>query len=176
MSDAPPADAPAAPPAPAPDAPAEGEGEGTQPDPTALKKALDRERQARRDAEKRAKELAPYEAKAREAEEASKTETQKLNEALAAEKAGRSSAEMELTRYRVASEKGVPLNLVRFLTGATPEEIGESADLLLKELNTKPTMPARPQERTAVSNKPSDASDSEDPMALIKQARAGRLL
>lgn len=141
-----------------------------------LKKALDRERTARREAEKRIKVLEPFEKQAKDLDEASKSEQQKLADALNAEKQGRTSAETELLRYRTAAEKGVPLNLVRFLTGTTGEEVAESADMLLKELGTKPATPGRPQEKQRLSSgKPSDAEGSDDPLELIKQARAQRI-
>lgn len=144
--------------------------------PDGLKKALDRERAARREAEKRAKALEPFEKQVKDLDEASKTELQKLADALNVEKTGRSSAETELLRYRTAADKGVPLNLVRFLTGNTADEVAESADLLLKELGTKPTVPGRPKEQKRLSNgTPSDAEGTDDPLELIKQARAQRI-
>lgn len=142
----------------------------------ALKKALDKERASRREAEKRAKALEPFEKKARELDEASKSDTQKLTEALEAEKRNRTSVETELARFRVAADKGVPPNLVRFLTGSTVEEIGESADLLLKEIGQpKPTLPGRPKgDRKLTDGQPSDSGE-DDPMKLIEMARASRI-
>lgn len=141
-----------------------------------LKKALERERAARREADKRVKALEPFEKRVQEIDESSKTEAQKLTDALDAEKQGRTNAETELLRFRTAAEKGVPLNLVRFLSGTTAEEVAESADLLLKELGTKPATPARPTEKQRLSSgKPSDAEGSDDPLELIKQARAQRI-
>lgn len=137
-----------------------------------LKKALERERKSRREAEKRAKDLEPFEKQVKDLDEASKTELQRLADALNDEKSGRTSAETELLRYRTAAEKGVPLNLVRFLTGNSPEEVAESADLLLAELGTKPQTPGKPREAQRLSNgKPSDPQGSDDPRELIKLAR-----
>jgi membrane-associated HD superfamily phosphohydrolase len=141
-----------------------------------LKKALERERKSRREAEQRAKALEPFEKQAKALEDASKSEVQKLTDALNEAKSGHSRAETELLRYRTAAEKGVPLNLVRFLTGSTAEEVAESADLLLKELGTKPTLPGKPREQQRLSTgKPSDAESTEDPMELIKMARSQRV-
>lgn len=139
-------------------------------DASGLKKALESERAARRDAERRAKELEPYAEKARQAEEASKTEQQRLAEALEAERTGKTTAESKLLRYEVAAEKGLPLTLVRFLHGGTKDEVGEAADALLKELQTKPAMPTRPTERLA-TGAVSSTDDSEDPLVLIAKAR-----
>lgn len=140
--------------------------------PDGLKKALDRERKARRDAEARAKALEPFEKQAKDLEQANKSELQKLTDALNDTAQKHSSAEMELLKYRTAAEKGVPLNLVRFLNGATAEEVAESATVLLKELGTKPTVPGKPREQQRLSTgKPSDAEGSDDPRELIKIAR-----
>lgn len=164
-----------APPAtPAPPAPTTGETPKVEPtDLTGLKSALESERKSRRDAEARAKELEPYEAKAREAEEAGKSELTKANDALAASERARTTAETALLRYQVGADKGVPPNLVRFLTGDTKAAIEEAADELLKELNgdeSRPKVPGRPTERMS-SGKPSTGLDDEDPMALIAKGR-----
>lgn len=149
----------------------------TTDDLAALKKALEKERTTRREAEKRAKALEPFEKQAKDAADAAKSDTQKLTEALEAEKGNRTSAETELLRYRTAAEKGVPLNLVRFLTGSNAEEVGESADLLLKEIGgAKPNVPGRPKSPQQLSNgKPSGTDGADDPLELIKQARATRI-
>lgn len=159
-----------------PGAPSSETDEGTTETPvdaTALKNALAKERAARREAEKRAKALEPFERQAKDAEESAKSETQKLTEALSKAEADRARYETELARFRTAAEKGVPLNLVRFLTGSTPDEIAESAELLLKEIpSPRPAMPTRPKDRSA-GGPPSDGD--EDPQELIKQARAYRV-
>lgn len=139
-----------------------------------LKAALKAERDARRTAEERAKELEPYESKHKEAEEAGKSELTKANESLATEREARTKAEAALLRYQVGAEKSVPPKLVPYLTGGTKEEIEASADVLLGELGgstgNKSVIPGRPTERMA-TGEPSSSLDDEDPMTLIAKAR-----
>ena len=137
------------------------------------KKALDAERKARRDAENRLKELEPLAEEARKRAEADKTEAQKAAEALGAERDARTKAETSLLRYTVAADKGVPSNLVKFLSGTTKEEVEQSATELLAELGTtKPSMPGRPTERLT-NGKPSNTNklDSVSPEDLIRMGR-----
>jgi Domain of unknown function (DUF4355) len=136
------------------------------------KRALDRERKARRDAEAKLKELEPLAKAAQDKADAEKTELQKTTEALTAERDARAKAETALLRHEVAIEKGVPSKLVRFLMGGTKEEVEASADALLAELGNgdRPAVPTKPAERMA-TGKPSSSLDGEDPMALIKRAR-----
>ena len=146
-----------------------------QPDDLAgLKSALKAEREMRKAADAKVKQLTPYEEAVKKAEEANKSETTKLNEALNGEREARTKAERDLLKFTVAADKGVPANLVKFLSGTTKEEVEQSATELLAELgnNTKPSMPGRPTERLA-NGKPSKTSalDSEDPVALIRMGR-----
>lgn len=161
---------PTAPPAP-PAQPATPPGDKSPEDVAGLKAALKAERDARRTAEDRAKELEPYETKIREAENANKSELTKVNEALAAERDARTKADAALLRYQVGAERGVPPKLVPLLVGATKQEIEASAEMLLGEIgSTKPQVPGRPAERMA-TGEPSSSLDDEDPMALIAKAR-----
>lgn len=141
-------------------------------DVTGLKAALKAERDARKSAEGRVKELTPFEQAAKDAENANKSELTKASEALTAERDARAKAESMLLRYTVAATKNVPANLIKFLSGTTKEEVEQAADELLAELGTtKPTVPGRPTERL-VNGKPSKSSlDTEDPMTLIAMGR-----
>lgn len=150
--------------------------EGTD-DLAGLRKALQSERQLRKTAQGRVKELEPFEKAAKDAEEASKSEQQKLNEALAGERDARTKAEAELLRYTVGVAKGVPANLIGHLTGSTKDDVEASADALLTALGeARPQMPARPTERiTNARNADGKAVrstlDDKDPMALIAMGR-----
>lgn len=136
------------------------------------KKALDTERKARRDAEAKLKELEPIVAAHREREESEKSETTKLNEALAGERDARTKAEQTLLRYTVGTDKGVPPKLIKYLTGTTQEEIEQSADELLAEVGTaKPGMPGRPAERMVEGRPSSSKLDQDDPVTLIRKGR-----
>lgn len=122
-----PTPAPATPPAPAP---ADLGDAG--------KKALDEERQARREAEKqrkdleaRLKELEPLAAKAKQLEDSKKTETEKLGEKLTAAEKRAVEAEQKALRLEVASAKGLTQAQAKRLVGATKEELEADADELL---------------------------------------------
>lgn len=99
--------------------------------------------------EKRAKENADAATRLAEIENASKTEAQKAAEALEAAKNDAASATAQLLRYEVAADKGVPPQLVRFLTGNTREEIEDAAQALLDAIPGAPGSPPRaPAEAT----------------------------
>jgi hypothetical protein len=136
------------------------------------KKALDRERKARKDLEAKLKELEPLAQAAKEREDADKSELTKATEAFGTERDARVKAEAALLRFTVAADKGVPTKLAQFLGGDSKEEIEASADTLLAEIGNgdRPQVPGKPTERM-VSGKPSSSLDTEDPMALIAKAR-----
>lgn len=136
------------------------------------KKALENERKARRDAEARLKELEPLAKKVKEREEADKSELQKLNEALNAEKAARSAAELSNLRHEIGLAKAVPAGLIKYLTGSTKEELESSADDLLAQVgDTGPRVPGRPQERMSDGTPSASSLDGEDPLVLSRKAR-----
>ena len=112
------------------------------------KKALAQERAARKTAEERVKALEPFEAQIRKLEESSKSELEKANEARAALEAKVSTMEADNLRSSVAISKGVPASAVKFLSGATQEELETSADelLALTQPGAMPTAP-RPIEK-----------------------------
>lgn len=117
-------------------------------------KALQAERDARKAAEKTNAELA---AKLKEFEDS------KLSELELAKRAAEDSAS-ELTKLRtenirntVALTKGVPADLVEFLTGDTEEAVAAKADLLLARLNA-PTSP-RPDPSQGPKGDPALGSD-----------------
>lgn len=168
--DAPATDAPTPPPPPANTPPDEPLGEPG-------KRALDAERRKATELERRVKELEPLAKAAQEREEADKSETTKLNEALAGERTARTKAEADLLRYTVGVAKGVPANLIGHITGATKEEVEQSADALLEALGeARPQIPGRPTERSTngrmANGQPSKSTlDEEDPIALIRRGR-----
>lgn len=130
-------------PAPKSDGPGYPEGLGD-----AGKRALDAERQARKDLEAKVKDLEPLAAKAKELEDASKTEQQKLAEQLEAAKAEGTQSSASLLRLEVALEKapeGTPVKRVRTLakrlSGSTREELEADADELFAEFSSGPVVP-----------------------------------
>lgn len=129
----------------------EAEPQGTPPDPTgeqqvpadepqnpdAFKKALDTERNARREAEKRAKEL---QTRVTEFEDVHKSDLEKTQEELGRVKPEAERLSQENVRLQVALEKGLPAELIGRLQGASKEELAADADQLLAL--TRPADPA----------------------------------
>jgi len=140
------------------------------------KKALDAERTARRELERKLKELEPLAKAAKDAEEANKSEVQKATEKLAKETEARKLAEQALMVQTVGVEKGLSAQLIKFLTGSTKAEVETNADELLKAMgDNKPTMPGRPTERM-VNGKPSgNQLDGLDPVTLIRMGRGEQI-
>jgi len=101
------------------------------------KKAIQAEREARKAAEKSASELA---AKLKAFEDANLSEIERANKAAEESAAELAALRQENMRNSVALAKGVPAELIDFLTGSTEEEVSAKADLLLSKLNT-PTTP-----------------------------------
>lgn len=99
-------------------------------------KALQAERDARKAAEKTASE---YAAKLKEFEDAKLSELEKAQNAANESAAELARLRMENTRSKVALSKGLPADLVEFLTGDTEEEVAAKADLLLSRLGTPGT-------------------------------------
>lgn len=96
--------------------------------------ALQRERDARRAAEARVKELQPLADKARQLEEAGKTEAQKAADRAADAEARAAAAEARALRLEVATAKGLPPGMAARLVGATQAELEADADVLLAAL------------------------------------------
>lgn len=101
------------------------------------KKALQAEREARKLAEKRAAEA---EAKIKAAEVAQLSDIERAQREASEAAAELAAIRAENLRNRVALSKGVPADLVEFLTGDTEEDIAAKADTLLARLNA-PTSP-----------------------------------
>lgn len=95
------------------------------------KRALDAERRARRTAESRLKEL---EGKVKEAEDAEKTELERLQGQVAEFKKRAEDSESKAIRFEVAAAKGLSLAQARRLVGSTKEELETDADEMRAEL------------------------------------------
>lgn len=101
------------------------------------KKALAAEREARKAAEKSAAEL---QARLDEIEAAKLSELERAQKAAQEAQAQLEALSRQNTRNAVALAKGVPADLVEFLTGDNEEELSAKADVLLSRLNA-PTTP-----------------------------------
>lgn len=89
------------------------------------------------------RDLEPLAAKATAAEEAQKTETQKLTEKLAAAEAAAQAAQGTALRFQVAAAKGLPPELAGRLQGATEAELNADADALAALVNTGVQQPGQ---------------------------------
>lgn len=100
--------------------------------PPEVKKAL---REANKEAETLRRKL-------KEFEDAQKTEAERLAERAATAEAELQALRTESVRARVALTKGVPADLLEFLTASDEEALSEQADRLLARL--APAAPGRP--------------------------------
>ncbi len=141
------------------------------------KAALAAEREARKAAERQARDL---QKSLKEYEDRDKSELQKaLERAEAAEKAA-AEAQFTAMRSKVAAAKGVPASS---LTGTTEEELNASADELIawRDQNKPPSTPTPKRTPTSGGGLKSGASGSEstnlDPKAAaadaLRRLRAG---
>lgn len=174
-------------PAEQPDAPTQ---ETPQPDPKAAdeqlgdpgKKALQSEREARKQAEDALKALR------QEIEDSKKTAEQKAADDIAAAKAEAGQSSAKALRYEVAAEKGLDLKLAARLTGSTKEELEADADALMAlipkaqqaETPTGPTVPGQqpggPQAPATITQSDLDALAADGKYDEInKLRREGRL-
>lgn len=96
--------------------------------PDAVRKLIDRERDARKAADKKAEELA---AKVKEYEDAQKSEQEKLADERDSLRTEAQRAQAESLRLRVALAKKLPEELIDRLRGETQEELEADADTLL---------------------------------------------
>jgi len=100
------------------------------------KKALQAEREARKAAERTAAE---YAAKLKEFEDANLSELERTKKAAEESAAELARLRTENVRNKVALDKGVPVDLVEFLSGDTEGDIAAKADLLMARLNAPGT-------------------------------------
>ncbi len=170
---------------PAQDAADQGEGSGDQPE--AQRSPWDDPETARKEGERLRKEAAkwrtkyradePMAAKARELEEASKTEVQRLAEAQAAAEDRAAQAEQQLLRLQVAADRGLTEAQAKRLVGATREELEIDAEDLLASFPAPkpaeaPVAVARPVEALKAGAAPQSGLP-QDPDAWLRRL-AGR--
>jgi beta-glucosidase-like glycosyl hydrolase len=131
------------------------------------KKALDAERKARRDADKRATEL---EARLKEIEDKDKSESDKLREEHAALTQRLAAAEAKALRAEIATAKGLTPAQAKRLVGSTQEELEADADEILEAFPVSPAAKPPPSDRPKPTlrggNDPSDEPEELDPRKL----------
>jgi hypothetical protein len=119
------------------DAPVDAEDATDTPDlGDAGQKAIKAERDARKAAERTAADLA---ARLKSIEDANLSDLERAQAAAAEAAQELAALRVENVRTRVALAKGVPADLIEFLTGSTEEEVAAKADILIARLNTSGT-------------------------------------
>lgn len=119
------------------------------------------------------KELEPLAAKAKELEEAGKTESEKLTEKATAAEQRAADAEARALRLEVAHDKGLTPAQAKRLVGATREELEADADELLSSFKSdekeKPKPTGRPRERLRGGGDPTEEPEENDPRKLAER-------
>lgn len=121
-------------------------------------------------------ELKPLADKAKELEDANKSETEKLTERLTAAEKEAGSSKSELLRLRVAMTKGLTLKQAGRLRGTTEEELEEDADELLEEIGAvkkedTPRLKGKPKEQLRGGGDPDEEPEETDPRKLAAAIR-----
>lgn len=148
------------------------EGEGTEgqgdqrsdpwTDPENARKEIERLRRESARYRTQSKELEPLARRARELEEAGKTETQRLTEQLqGSDRRADESTAMAL-RYEVALDQGLNAVQARRLVGNTKEELEADARELLESFGQRESVRRRPAERLTGGGTPEGDGDSPD--------------
>lgn len=152
--------------------------EGATPDPkddlAGLRDALAKEREARRRFEAEAKKNSTAAQKLAEAEEADKSELQRITDRAAAAEARANLAESKLLRQEVAVAKGLPASMWTRLQGETREELEADAAELLSVLKpagstgqgAAPDTRSRPKENLRSGSAPASEPEDNDPSKL----------
>ena len=130
------------------------------------KRALAAERDARRSAER---ELSAIQARLKEIEDANLSELQKAQRDADEYRAQLDNLRRESDRNRVALEKGVPSDLIEFITGDTAEEMAAKADVLVARLSPASTTPK--PDRTQGTSSPAQKATTADQFADFLSAR-----
>lgn len=105
--------------------------------PEALRKALEKARREAANYRTRAKELEPLAAKAKELEDAGRTELEKLTSRAESETTRADQAESRALRLEVAFEKGLTPAQAKRLVGSSREELEADADEILRDFPAK---------------------------------------
>lgn len=132
------------------------------------KKALAAERAAKKAAEKQLNELT---ARLTEYENRDKTEAQKLVERAEQAERERDALRVESLRARVAITKGLPADLMEFLTATDEDELAAQADRLMARLPTPD--PARPRADVDQGARPGPLPLNGDPLLDSLKTKLG---
>lgn len=142
-------------------------GEGTEKDPAALKRALEAERQLRRDAERDARRARQALDDAKKpasgaGEKSDKTGLEALEERLAAAERRAEEAELKSLRAEIAAEKGLTPRQAKRLVGKTRQELEDDADDLVEDLGLSKSNGKGKSKSEGGSETDADGKGSED--------------
>ena len=141
------------------------------------KAALDKERQARREAERKAKENADAAKRLAELEDAQKTETEKLNSKVSTLAGENETLALANARLRVAIRHGLTEDQSRRLIGADEEELEADAQVLLKTLSPplqeESPSPSRPRENLRTGAQPATPGLGDDALTQTLKRKLG---
>ena len=122
------------------------------------------------------RELEPLARRAKELEDATKTEMERSAERAAAAERRAQEAELRALRLEVAAERGLTPAQARRLVGASKEELEADADDLLaafrSEDDDRPATPRRPVAKLKPGAAPAAEPEETDPRKLALAARA----
>jgi hypothetical protein len=153
---------------------AEGSAELT---PEQLKAALAAARKEAAGYRTKLREAEPFVTKAKELEDAQKSDVEKLTAAQATEKARADKAEAQLLRVTAAIGAGLDVDMADRLRGATAEELAADAKALAEKFGTTNVSDVRTRPQARLKDgltPPAGSLDDESPEALAKRVRAKR--
>lgn len=139
---------------------AAGAGEATRPTET-----VDFWKAKAREQETRAKANADKAKKFDDLEAERKTEAEKLTDRATEAERNAAAAELRATRFEVAAEKGLPIELAPRLQGSTKDELLADADVLLTQVG-----PGKPKAPSLDGGARKTASGKSDMNDIIRQA------
>lgn len=146
--------------------------EGQQFDPEIAKAKIAKVNSEAAGLRKRLKELEPLALKAKELEDANKSDTEKLTERLTAAEKEAGTTRAELMRLRVGMRKGLTEKQAARLVGATEEDMEADADELLESFGSKgkpaPKVAGKPTERLRGGTDPDEPVEETDPRKLAQ--------
>ena len=105
--------------------------------PEALRKQLEKARKDAAGYRTKLRELEPIAAKAKELEDAQKSEAQKLTERAEAAERSAADSQREMTRLRVLTEVNLPADLHEFVTGDTEDDMRARARKLAAQFTAE---------------------------------------
>lgn len=123
---------------------------------------------------KKVRDLEPLAKRAKELEDASKSDIERATEALTVAEKRAQEAELKALKLEVAAEKGLNASQARRLVGTTKEELEADADDLIdtfrSDEETVADAPRKPRERLRPGATPPEEPEKNDPYKRAREA------